>query len=150
MIHVWVKNSKIVKYATNFDNRLNNCQFQTLIHGDAKVENFCFGETEVAGCDFQWTGRGPGVKDLYMMISSCIEDESIIEEILDTYFAYLHEYLPNFDQFKSLEKEWRELWPFVIVDFERFVLGWQPNHWKRTVYTAQQSSLACEIVKNSS
>ena len=45
---------KITEYGDEFDRILSNCRFQTVIHGDAKVENFCFGPSGVAGIDFQW------------------------------------------------------------------------------------------------
>ena len=58
-----------VRCADKIDSRLNRALYQTVIHGDAKVENFCFatGGRDVAALDFQWSGGGVGVKDVYYL-----------------------------------------------------------------------------------
>ena len=80
----------LIKYAADFDTKIRNCAFQTIIHGDAKVENFCFGKNgDCAGLDFQWVGRGPGVRDLMCLISSCVKSEEMIEKCVEIYFELL-------------------------------------------------------------
>lgn len=57
----WLKD-----HAEEIDQILSNAQFQTLVHGDAKVANFCFSEKmeKVAAVDFQYVGGGCGMKDV--------------------------------------------------------------------------------------
>ncbi|KRX02556.1 Protein kinase-like domain [Pseudocohnilembus persalinus] len=55
-----IKNREIVEYAPKIDQKLNSAQFQTFVHGDAKIANFCFDKThsKVAAVDFQYVGGG--------------------------------------------------------------------------------------------
>ena len=80
--------------AEKIDRQLSEARFQTFVHGDAKLANFCFAETGagVAAVDFQYVGGGCGMKDVAYFISSCL-DESSCEagetELLDCYFGAL-------------------------------------------------------------
>jgi len=133
---------ELVKHAAQLHAKVSSCKFNVLIHGDPKIENFCFSPDQktAAGLDYQFVGHGPGVKDLYYLITSCCNDENVIEKIIAAYFGYLREFLPNFAHFSALEAEWRALWPFVVADYERFLLGRYYTHYKRTEY----STLICK------
>lgn len=119
--------------APRLDARLNQARFQTLVHGDAKVENFCFGRDCVAAVDFQYVGGGVGVKDVAYFLSSCLPPadwERRAPACLDRYFTELRRTLhgrsPAVDG-EALEQEWRDLYPVAWADFYRFLLGWAPG-----------------------
>jgi len=129
--------------AKAIDAKLEQSKFQTLVHGDAKLANFCFSPdgTSVAAVDFQYVGRGCGMKDLAYFIGSCFGDEACeaqIPGLLDHYFSHLRSAL---DEAKvavdgeELESEWRTLFPFAWTDFHRFLKGWSPGHWKIHAYS---------------
>jgi hypothetical protein len=129
-------------HASEIDRILNHCHYQTLIHGDAKVANFCFSEHDtVAAVDFQYTGGGCGMKDVAYFIGSCFsEDEcsDYADELLDRYFATLATALQKDNaavDAKQLEQEWRALYPLAWTDFYRFLDGWMPSHKKIHRYT---------------
>jgi hypothetical protein len=131
--------------ASKIDAVLNNSKFKTLVHGDAKVANFCFSEdmTKVAAVDFQYVGGGCGMKDVAYLLGSCLsayECEIHEKELLDFYFNALNFALGNTDSkiVTPLEKEWRELYPFAWADFSRFLLGWMPSHQKINSYSKKQ------------
>ena len=133
------------------DQQLNSARFQTLVHGDAKLANFCFLDNEalVAAVDFQYVGAGCGIKDVAYFIGSCL-DESACEanesRLLDFYFESLEKALAEQQQsvdFKALEAEWRALYPVAWTDFHRFLKGWSPGHWKINSYSER---LAKEVV----
>ncbi len=128
------------------DRRLNEATYQSLVHGDAKVANFCFSESDadrVAAVDFQYVGRGCGMKDVAYFISSCISDEAAArhqESLLDFYFEQLQVALSGRNSaihFPDLECEWRELYSYAWADFCRFLAGWSPGHWKLNSYSQQ-------------
>lgn len=122
------------------DRRLSEAKFQTLVHGDAKLANFCFSDDaeQVAAVDFQYVGGGCGMKDVAYFVGSCMgeqECEAREAEILDCYFAALVAQLePGLDA-EELVAEWRELYPVAWTDFHRFLKGWSPGHWKINSYS---------------
>jgi len=121
-----IADGELREAASVLDARLNACVHKTLVHGDAKLANFCFapsGEVEVAAVDFQYVGGGCGMKDVAYLISG----EPNEERLLDFYFREL-------DAKSELETEWRALYPIACVDFYRFLAGWSPEHWKRDAH----------------
>ncbi len=124
--------------AAAIDQMLTASQFQTFVHGDAKLANFCFQTNgdAVAAVDFQYVGAGCGMKDVAYFISSCLDEddcEAMEHELLDRYFDLLAaglEQLGKSVDFAGLELEWRTLYPVAWTDFTRFLRGWSPGHWK--------------------
>ena len=56
-----LRDQSLKEAASAIDEKLNGCNYQTYVHGDAKLANFCFGkEGQVAGVDFQYVGGGCG------------------------------------------------------------------------------------------
>lgn len=127
------------------DGLLNGCRFRTLVHGDAKVANFCFGPEGVAAVDFQYVGGGCGIKDVAYFLSSCLTDaecEAQAPRHLDRYFELLRGFVaPDIDA-DALEEEWRNLYPAAWADFHRFLAGWAPDHWKIHAYTRRMTERA--------
>lgn len=142
--------SKLKRKASKLDSVLNNAYFQTLLHGDAKLANFCFSENmhDVAAVDFQYVGRGVGVKDLMYFLGSCLDAKALrlnASRIVDEYFSILRLSIENYHvelDFTALEAEWRALLPFAWADFERFLLGWAPEHYKVNAYMKNQTNIA--------
>jgi hypothetical protein len=141
---------KLKHAAAAIDDQLNRARYQTLVHGDAKVANFCFAaDGDVAAVDFQYVGGGCGMKDVAYFISSCLdEDESerMESELLDRYFEHLQTALADCQagvDLAELETEWRALYPVAWTDFYRFLQGWSPGHWKLHRYSER---LAREVL----
>ncbi len=129
--------------AKDIDHRLNEATFQTLVHGDAKMANFCFSTdgAQVAVVDFQYVGGGCGMKDVAYFLGSCLDErecERQEAQVLDFYFTTFRKALalrrpevnPN-----AVEQEWRALYPVAWTDFHRFLKGWSPEHWKINDYS---------------
>jgi thiamine kinase-like enzyme len=140
--------------AASLDRTLKNARYQTIIHGDAKLANFCFSDDgqSVAAVDFQYVGGGCGMKDVAYFLGSCLDDEqceSSIPKLLDVYFKYLKQAIRASEKqvdYHGLEAEWRDLFPIAWIDFYRFLDGWMPSHWKINSYTRR---LAAEVLKTS-
>jgi len=139
------------KAATKIDKCLNNARYQTFVHGDAKIANFCFSEDaeQVAMVDFQYIGGGCGMKDVAYFIGSCLYEDDCErheEALLNTYFNELNEALVFYESkldSNEIEQEWRALYPFAWTDFHRFLKGWSPGHWKINSYSER---LASEVI----
>jgi len=125
--------------AQAIDALLNNCVYRTVVHGDAKVANFCFSEDSVAAVDFQYVGGGCGMKDVAYFFGSCFtesECELWVPELLNEYFEILTNRVDSTKiNTEALEKEWRSLFAPAWTDFYRFLLGWMPDHKKINRYT---------------
>ncbi len=124
--------------ASQIDQKLRASPYQTFVHGDAKLANFCFSSDgqQVAAVDFQYVGGGCGVKDVAYFIGSCLYEEDCEryeKRLLDWYFTELKEALTRRKspvEPSDLEEDWRGLFPVAWADFHRFVKGWSPGHWK--------------------
>ena len=129
--------------ARQIDLQLRSSPYQTFVHGDAKLANFCFSQDglQVAAVEFQYVGGGCGMKDVAYFIGSCLyEDdcERYATELLDYYFTALGNVLAQRNStiiFSDLERDWRALYPVAWTDFHRFMKGWSPGHWKIHSYS---------------
>lgn len=137
--------------AVEIDQKLQASPYQTLVHGDAKLANFCFAKDgrSVAAVDFQYVGRGCGMKDVVYFIGSCLREsecEAQEDVLLDFYFAQLRHALVAQQSdiaMDALEADWRALYPVAWTDFHRFLKGWSPGHWKIHSYSER---LAREVL----
>ncbi|MFB1052533.1 phosphotransferase [Vibrio diabolicus] len=138
-----LQDTELKDAAQLIDQTLSQAKFKTLVHGDAKLANFCFDreESSVAAVDFQYVGHGCAMKDVALFMSSAVKPERCAEMevwVLDTYFAQLQQalmvYHPNLAP-NEVEREWRPLFAVAWADFQRFVKGWSPDHWKINPYT---------------
>jgi len=137
-------------HAPELDERLNSSEFQSIVHGDAKVANFCFNRAmdAVAAVDFQYVGGGVGIKDVAYFLGSCL-DETTIEQhesaLLASYFEALHESISKAHGNTLAAKvvnDWADLYAIAWTDFYRFLEGWMPGHKKINRYTKQLAARA--------
>lgn len=137
--------------AGRLDAALRGARHRTLVHGDAKLPNFCFGPSGVAAVDFQYVGGGVGVRDVAYLVGGARREPALSREAErwhDHYFGALRAALddaghPHGD---AVEAEWRALLPIAWADFERFLAGWAPDHWKRSRYAEAQVEAALSMV----
>ncbi|MGR5447475.1 phosphotransferase [Vibrio jasicida] len=138
-----LQDARLKKRAGLIDQTLKQARFQTLIHGDAKLANFCFNSqnSAVAAVDFQYVGHGCAMKDVALFMSSAVDPDKCAEMepwVLDTYFVALNTALKHYQtelEPSEVEQEWRPLFAVAWADFQRFVKGWSPDHWKINPYT---------------
>ncbi|XP_076866850.1 uncharacterized protein pkdc [Brachyhypopomus gauderio] len=135
-----MSDQKLKAAAREIDSILNLCRFKTILHGDAKLANFCFSEDglRVAAVDFQYVGGGCGMKDVVYLLGSCMDErecEKRASAYLDYYFSELRLAVSEQVNFAELEEEWRGLFAFAWADFQRFLLGWMPGHHKINEYS---------------
>lgn len=145
---------ELVRAAPLLDARLSGCQFPTIVHGDAKLANFCFAlDDRVAAVDFQYAGGGTGMKDVAYLLSSLrnvAATEANSSLYLDAYFGALRGALRKryrchgaVDRLlDAVEAEGRELFPLAWADFYRFLAGWAPDHWKVNGWGQRMTALA--------
>lgn len=149
-----LEDAAVSEAAPLWDAQLRQARFQTVVHGDAKLANFCFGpDGQVAAVDFQYVGGGPGVKDVIYLLSSLEDTEDMAahaEEDLEYYLSVLHAALEGRDVDRAaLAEETRRLYPIAWADFHRFLSGWAPEHWKLHPYCQRMSDLALEGLRSS-
>ncbi|MFK7855242.1 MAG: oxidoreductase family protein [Granulosicoccus sp.] len=138
-----MEDGTIKKAARELDRRLRETPYQCLVHGDAKLANFCFSNdlNQVAAVDFQYVGRGCGMRDVAYFLGSCLTESECAQHeklLLDHYFTQLNHALRTVmsrAERQSLEAQWRALYAIAWTDFYRFLLGWMPTHQKINSYT---------------
>jgi len=148
-----MKNENLKQAAYMIDQKLKNARYQTIVHGDAKLANFCFCKSgDASAVDFQYVGRGCGMKDVAYFISSCFDEatcEKYEDELLGHYFKRLEMELPNTRLYQSVKDEWYELYRYAWADLYRFLDGWSPGHWKMHQYSEKLTERVLnEISKN--
>lgn len=128
--------------ASAIDLKLKSTPYQTIVHGDAKLANFCFSDNgKVAAVDFQYVGGGCGIKDVAYFIDSCLDGtqaERMCDRLLDHYFRAFRQALQinnkAYDA-DAIERDWRALYPVAWTDFHRFLKGWSPGYWPADSYS---------------
>lgn len=140
--------SPLKQSASKIDARLNSSKFQTIVHGDAKLANFCINShhTKLAAVDFQYVGGGVGIKDVVYFLGSCLDSQALYAQapnLLTLYFKELKQATAEYSiDFDALEEDYLSLYPFAWADFERFLTGWSPGHQKLNAYSAEQTQKA--------
>ncbi len=149
---------KLKAAASALDAALSGCRFKTIIHGDAKTDNFCFPGSglDVAGVDFQHTGLGCGMKDVMCLLDSCLDPfEAAVAtpDLLDLYFRVLAAALNERSEAEgttsrewadaaAVEHEWRRLFPIAWADYYRFLDGWAPGKYPPEGYAEEMLNQA--------
>ena len=142
-------------HADAIDRRLSGCEYLTVVHGDAKVANFCYSGSNgaVAAVDFQYVGGGCGMKDVAYFLGSCLSEEecelhadAMLEEYFDALRTSIDRSERNFD-LAAIESEWRSMYPLAWADFNRFLLGWYPRHHKLHGYSRRMTEEALGMLK---
>lgn len=134
---------KLKQSASWLDKQLFECSYQTLVHGDAKIANFCFSHDglSVAAVDFQYVGAGPGIKDVAYYLGSCMTEQQLMEndtDVLGFYRSSLVDALRDHQPQQPAEEiadTWLSLYAVAWTDFYRFLAGWMPDHPKTHAYT---------------
>lgn len=154
-----LEDGPLKKVAGTIDQLLTQTTYQTFVHGDAKLANFCFSDDKkrVSAVDFQYVGGGCGMKDVAYLIGSCLNEMQSEQQetvLLDYYFLILkralEKYHPSIDT-ETVEQDWRALYPLAWTDFHRFIKGWSPGHWKINSYSERiANEVVASINKNQS
>lgn len=120
-----MRDRDLARAAPELDRRLSGARHRTVVHGDAKPENFCAAKDgAVAAVDFQYAGGGVGSKDVAYLLHGLPERAEAAGR--DLYFELLDAELArraDVDR-RAVVDEWRELYPLARADFERFLDGW--------------------------
>lgn len=138
--------------AVKIDHLLKDSKFQTIVHGDAKLANFCFSQDNlrVAAVDFQYVGKGVGMKDLVYLVGSALppdDCEKYEGAMLNHYFSELKYALKETQKIvntHALEEDWRSLYDVAWADFHRFIKGWRPGHHKINSYSEKLTQRVLE------
>jgi len=137
--------------ALNINDLLNQCEYQTIIHGDAKLANFLFNKLGAAAVDFQYVGGGIGIKDVMLLLSSMPQTLMKNEaDYLDYYFTQLARYLSQYHAHidaSDVCKQWQNLYKFTWSDFVRFLKGWSPNHFKLNSHSIAVTNSALKEIE---
>ena len=149
-----LKDKQLRGAAKAIDEKLASTEFRTIVHGDAKLANFCFSKdhSRVAAVDFQYVGGGCGMKDVAYFIGSCLDEkdcEKYEAELLNYYFSVLQSSILSRKMdidVAALVRDWRELFPVAWADFHRFIKGWSPGHWKINSYSERITKSVIEAL----
>ena len=144
---------KLKSIASTIDKKINKLTFETIIHGDAKIANFHYNQNtnQVMAYDFQYIGKGCGLEDIIYLLSSTLSSDDLYlyaDELIQYYFSLLESKLHKLSDkdISALLTEWNNLIPFIWADFNRFLNGWSPDHWKAHAYTKEQTKKVYSLI----
>ncbi|TXC85133.1 phosphotransferase [Luteibaculum oceani] len=123
--------------AQTWDQTIKNAQFKTIIHGDAKPANYALNnDNNVIAYDFQYWGQGIGTQDLVCYLYSICENQKDWTSYTNLYFDLLQQQMEFFEVEggKEIVKEWKAMVEVCKNDYQRFLLGWNPDHYKVSRY----------------
>ncbi|HEX4516750.1 MAG TPA: phosphotransferase [Polyangiaceae bacterium] len=113
-----MRDRDLQRRAPSLDHALRAARFQTIVHGDAKPENF-LGDAAVdrhrrspSAIDFQYVGGGPGIVDVAYLLWRERDESRLLR-------AYLEKLPPD------VAHEWGALYDTAREDFRRFLDGWR-------------------------
>ncbi|KAI9003447.1 kinase-like domain-containing protein [Hyaloraphidium curvatum] len=117
--------------AAKLDVRLrSDVPWRTLVHGDAKAENFLFSRdgSACAACDFQYAGRGLGVQDVAYVLASSVNAQLLAKKERDL-LAFYHGRLVELARASDLEfaypfERMMDDFEVALLDYARFLAGW--------------------------
>ena len=144
--------------ATDLDAALNASPFKTLVHGDAKIANFCStmvqGEAlSFAAVDFQYVGGGCGITDVAYFIGSMLSEadcrrlhHSLLEYYADSLRCSIENQQPAISA-DAVVEDWLERYPLACADFTRFLQGWSPGHHKLHAYSQDMTNRALRFLE---
>lgn len=144
--------TRLKNAAAALDEAINGATYKTIIHGDAKTDNFCFSDDEAVAIDFQYAGLGCGMKDVMCLFDSSLspfEAAVRVPALLDGYFQELSACLARTDQAEhaaSIEHEWRALYPVAWADYYRFLDGWALGRYPPQGYVDEMTQVAVECL----
>ncbi|MFK8113452.1 MAG: phosphotransferase [Rubripirellula sp.] len=140
------------KHASSIDQKLSQASFATIVHGDAKIANFCVANdgASVAAVDFQYVGGGCAMKDVVYFLGSCLTDTELEQYCITLLSSYFQECRFLWRDERSpddFEEECRSLIPYAWADFQRFLVGWFPQHAKLTGYSDRMTRKAIASIE---
>jgi hypothetical protein len=120
---------------------------QTLLHGDFKSENLLWdGRGRCCAYDFQYTGRGLGMRDVAYMLSSSVdvdvlEHSSGEQRLLQHYHASLQKQLGRHGKEAAAKRYSSDVmtaqFELCLVDYVRFMAGW--GMWGNAEWASQRA-----------
>ncbi|MCB5161435.1 ecdysteroid 22-kinase family protein [Marinomonas algarum] len=146
-------NGRLKSAAAALAKCLDQARFKTIVHGDAKVANFCFSpfHQQVAAVDFQYVGGGVGVQDLAYLLGGALSEQALADNmdyLLAQYFSELGRELMAQGESQAFVHdvldEWQALFMIAWADFHRFIIGWSPSHTKNTEFSQKLTEQALD------
>ena len=113
--------------ARQFDLALSRSIPLTLLHGDAKVSNFCWNGSQAAAFDFQYVGKGAGIVDVMLFLRRVLGENPESGKVEDWLQFYCDCWLRESRTSLPWLKSWIDLFPIAWADYDRFRLGWSPR-----------------------
>jgi thiamine kinase-like enzyme len=115
------------------DGLQTNCH-QTLVHGDFKSENLLWNaDGRCCAYDFQYVGKGLGVRDIAYMLASSVDIDVLLEEggeqqLLRHYHSALTQQLREHGKAAAAQRYGYGVmvaqFEVCLVDYVRFMAGW--------------------------
>ena len=142
-----MQDKQLKMQAKAIEDHLHSSDYNTLLHGDAKIANFYLRANQACLFDFQYAGNGPGIKDVAYFLGSIYTSEQLqqhADAALEFYFSQLQQALLHYKQsinFNALKQQWIERYSWAHCDFYRFLNGWCPQHKKVNAYLLKQSTI---------